>query len=101
MGGGEGGWVNFLVPFFHKKVPFLANIEHCPKFLEYALQKGPDSIFGRAVPIPNYICQKSYDCLSRYQEKTKNMVNYYRVLIIQCGCKHQWLFLTKFLRPCS
>ena len=25
------------VPFFHKKVSFLANIEHCPKFLEYAL----------------------------------------------------------------
>ena len=25
------------VPFFHKKVPFLANIEHCCKFLEYAL----------------------------------------------------------------
>ena len=25
------------VPFFHKKMPFLANIERCPKFLEYAL----------------------------------------------------------------
>ena len=25
------------VAFFHKKVPFLANIECCPKFLEYAL----------------------------------------------------------------
>ena len=25
------------VSFFHKKVPFLANMEHCPKFLEYAL----------------------------------------------------------------
>ena len=23
--------------FFHKKLPFLANIERCPKFLEYAL----------------------------------------------------------------
>ena len=25
------------VPFFHKKVPFQANIERCPVFLEYAL----------------------------------------------------------------
>ena len=33
---GEGR-VRFLVPFFHIKVPFLANIECCPKFLEYAL----------------------------------------------------------------
>ena len=39
--GGEG--VKFLVPFFfkkksffYKKVPFLANIKCCPKFLEYA-----------------------------------------------------------------
>ena len=29
--------MKFLVPFFHKKVPFLANNECCPKFLEYAL----------------------------------------------------------------
>ena len=25
------------MPFFHKKAPFLSNIERCPKFLEYAL----------------------------------------------------------------
>ena len=30
--------VKFLVPFFEKKVPFVApNIKHLPKFLEYAL----------------------------------------------------------------
>ena len=28
--------MKFLGPFFHKKVPFLANIECSPKFLEYA-----------------------------------------------------------------
>ena len=28
-----------LVPFF-QKVPFLANIKRCPKFLEYALTRG-------------------------------------------------------------
>ena len=28
---------NFWWPFFHKKLPFLANIERCHKFLEYAL----------------------------------------------------------------
>ena len=32
---GEG--VKFLEPFFHKKVPFQANIECCPRFLEYVL----------------------------------------------------------------
>ena len=53
-------------------MPFLANIEHCPKFLEHALHcnfwfiKDPDSIFGRTVPIANYIYEKSYDCLSKY-----------------------------------
>ena len=31
----KGG--GFLGLFLKKKVPFLANIEHCPKFLEYAL----------------------------------------------------------------
>ena len=31
---------NFWCPFFKKKVPFLANIERCPKFLEYALTRG-------------------------------------------------------------
>ena len=46
MGEGGGGW-NFWYPFFfffqqkysffHKKVPFPTNIQHCPKFLEYAL----------------------------------------------------------------
>ena len=35
MGVGGGPFSN--VHFFHKKVPFLANIECCPKFLEYAL----------------------------------------------------------------
>ena len=30
----------FLVAFFQKKVPFLANIERCQKFLEYALTRG-------------------------------------------------------------
>ena len=29
--------LKFFGPFFHKKVPFLANIECCPKSLEYAL----------------------------------------------------------------
>ena len=29
-------WGGYLVPFFFKKVPFLANIERCPNFLEYA-----------------------------------------------------------------
>ena len=41
--------VKFLVPFFQKKypfskkkkIPFLANIECCPKFLEYALPSFP------------------------------------------------------------
>ena len=37
-GGGGGGGVKFLGLFFHKKVPFLANIERCPKFLEYVLK---------------------------------------------------------------
>ena len=49
MGRGEGwyGWGEIIfesfflfskkVPFFYKNVPFLANIERCPKFLEYAL----------------------------------------------------------------
>ena len=38
-----GGLVKLFVPFFiksalfHKKVPFLANIERCPKFLEHSL----------------------------------------------------------------
>ena len=38
-GGGEtfGGPFSKKVPFFHKKVPFLANIERCSKFLEYVL----------------------------------------------------------------
>ena len=31
--------VKFLVPCFQKK-PFLANIECCPKFLEYSLTRG-------------------------------------------------------------
>ena len=32
-------WACFFkkVTFFDKKVPFLVNIEHCPKFLEYTL----------------------------------------------------------------
>ena len=30
-------WVKCLGPFFHKKVSSLADIERCPKFLEYAL----------------------------------------------------------------
>ena len=29
--------MKFWGPFLHKQVPFLANIERCPKFLEYAL----------------------------------------------------------------
>ena len=29
------------MPFFHKKVLFLASIECCPKFLEYALTHNP------------------------------------------------------------
>ena len=38
-GGGEifGALFSKKVPFFHKKVLFLANIACCPKFLEYAL----------------------------------------------------------------
>ena len=36
MGGGGGG-VEFLGPFFHKNMPFLAIIEWCSKFLEYDL----------------------------------------------------------------
>ena len=37
--GGEifGAPFSKKVPFFHKKVPFLANIERSPKFLEYPL----------------------------------------------------------------
>ena len=31
------GGMKVLVPFFRKKVPFLANIKRCPKFLQYAL----------------------------------------------------------------
>ena len=36
---GRAGGCPFFkkVSFFHKKVPFLVNIERCPKFLEYAL----------------------------------------------------------------
>ena len=39
---GGGGGVNFWCPFFKKsvKVSILANIEHCPKFLQYALIRG-------------------------------------------------------------
>ena len=45
VGGGGGGWAagcKLLVPFFQKsvKVSILANIEHCPKFLQYALIRG-------------------------------------------------------------
>ena len=37
-----GGGCKLLVPFFQKsvKVSILANIEHCPKFLQYALIRG-------------------------------------------------------------
>ena len=39
-GGGNGGLLGLLVfkkvPFIHKKVPFLANIKRCPKFLDCA-----------------------------------------------------------------
>ena len=37
--GGEifGASFSRKVPYFHEKVPFLANIERCPKFLEYVL----------------------------------------------------------------
>ena len=35
--GGVGEGEAFLGESFFKKVPFLANIECCPKFLEYAL----------------------------------------------------------------
>ena len=39
---GGGGGCKLLVPFFQKsvKVSILANIEHCPKFLQYALIRG-------------------------------------------------------------
>ena len=33
--------MKFLVPFFQKRVPFLANTKCCPKFLEYTL--GPQN----------------------------------------------------------
>ena len=38
----DGGGCKLLVPFFQKsvKVSILANIEHCPKFLQYALIRG-------------------------------------------------------------
>ena len=37
-----GGGCKLLVPFFQKsvKVSILANIEHCTKFLQYALIRG-------------------------------------------------------------
>ena len=38
MRGGGGGRRLFVKnALFHKKMPFLANIECCPNFLEYAL----------------------------------------------------------------
>ena len=41
----EGGWgLKFLGPFFNENVLFLAYIEHCPKFLEYALGADTDEI---------------------------------------------------------
>ena len=49
------GRVKFLGPFFqkkclffHKKVPFQANIEDCPKFLKYALDTvvSPKPFYG-------------------------------------------------------
>ena len=41
MGGGRGlgHYFQKKFPFFIKKVPFLANIECCPKFKDYTLQK--------------------------------------------------------------
>ena len=45
--GWRGGcWCTFFkkVSFFHTKVPFVANMERYPKFLEYALFM---SYFGR------------------------------------------------------
>ena len=38
-GRGWNVWGTFFkkVPFFHKRVPFLANVERCSKFLEYVL----------------------------------------------------------------
>ena len=36
-GGGFGALFSKKVHFFHKQVPLIANIECCPKFLEYAL----------------------------------------------------------------
>ena len=37
--------MEFLVPFFQKRVPFLANTKCCPKFLEYTL--GPQNEMRR------------------------------------------------------
>ena len=50
----RGGVLNFWGPFSKKvlfliKVSFLANIEHCPKFLEYALQATVSVIHKRSV----------------------------------------------------
>ena len=42
--------MKFLVPFFHKKVPFLANIENCSKFLEYALHTVGNAFKFEEVP---------------------------------------------------
>ena len=54
MGGGE---VKFLVPFFLKKGPFLANIERCPKFLEYSFPEKvtPDIDFIDGAVVQCYV----------------------------------------------
>ena len=58
----RGGRVKFMGPFFkksalfHKKMPLLANIKCCPKFLEYAqLIPPPGKISpSRLPPTPNF-----------------------------------------------
>ena len=52
--------MKFLVPFFHKKVLFLANIECFPKFLEYAL---PFYIWSSAISRLQSHCEETVSIL--------------------------------------
>ena len=84
VGRGEGlmgvGWNNFLspffffqkkCPFFHKNVPFLANIERCSKFLEYALVTDIPSCHVRYIFLERKIRTKLFSPLCKF---TKNIM---------------------------
>ena len=73
---GWGCWCPFLKTsaLFHKKIPFLPNIECCPKFLEYTrtgfLNKGCVRYLNSCTTSPAYI-------LYQLNEKTEVTITYH------------------------